>query len=98
MRQKLGKPATLDLRRLFFSPRSQVRLRRAARWVHAREDFGARPEHVALCTAAAAPGGLPRLAARRLHAAVERAQSRQADWRSQTGYQERRSLSADLEF
>ena len=58
MRQELGKPAPLHLRRLFLSSGSFLRLRRCARPIYARADRPAPAQHVALLRAAAAPARL----------------------------------------
>src|SRR5271165_2984201 len=63
MRTKLGKPAPLDLRRVFLSSRNHLRLRRDPGFdcsgnVWPRANFATASQHVALHRVAAAAGGL----------------------------------------
>src|SRR6478672_6368056 len=98
MRQELGEPASVDLRRLFFSPGSQLRLRCCARRIYAREDRPTPSQHVALLGTASPPPGLSCQLARRLYAAVERAEACAGNWGTQALHQERCCLPAYAEL
>ena len=96
MRQELGSPAAVDLRRLFLSPRSHLRLTRAPA-LPAR-NRPAPAEHVALCGASASAGELSSQSPGRLHSASQRDPLSSENWRAAALHQERRRLPAHAEL
>ncbi len=98
MRQDLGKPAPVDLRRLFLSPGNYLQLRHPARRIHTREDCPTPSQHLALFRTPPPPPGLPSQLAGGFYAALERAAPRQRARRPQALHQKRRRLPAHAQF
>src|ERR1700741_3859160 len=98
VRQDLGEPTQVHLRRLFLSPGSQLRLRCGARGIYAREDRPTPSQYVAVFRAPPPPPRFSAQVASRIHAAIERAQPGETTWRAETLHQERRGVPAHAEL
>src|SRR5215469_7916197 len=98
VRQDLGKSTPVDLRRLFFSPRSQLRLRRGSRRVYAREDCSTPSQYLALFRAPPPPPKLPADSARGLHATVECAEACKGNRDAQAVREKRRRVPPHAEL